>query len=200
MSNKCKYCWWNMLERRDSFVYWKSYWRHLWVCSNFPKCDAYSKYEYRWYEANKELRELRQDCHCLFDKIRINWYRTKDKCYKWLYEFMWKSKNTWHIWKFNKEECNKLIAELDKYTHIFSKEKVRKLSWTKINLQDNKLQDLIWKIVHFSWLYKWCQYTLNRIEWNLAYCETPVTWKKFVWDKRYIYPSKTWLKRNWIKI
>ena len=109
MKNKlCPYCN-SFIELKDSkVVYGKSY-GLIYICSNFPKCDAYVGVHKGTEKplgslASRYLRGLRNECHKKFD---TKWEDRKERkeAYKWLQSSMGLNKQKAHFAKFNEEQC-----------------------------------------------------------------------------------------------
>jgi len=120
---KCPYCGRFALLKDSSVVYGKSY-GNIYICENYPKCDAFVGVHKLNNKplgslANQYLRGLRKECHSKFDTLWLkdnqNYYNKKkqrSKAYKWLQNCMGISSNKAHIAKFNEEQCLELLNYL----------------------------------------------------------------------------------------
>ena len=91
----------------------------LYVCANYPKCDAYV----RVHEgtkipvgtmANKELRNLRRTAHLYFDQLYMTGLMTKDAAYQWLSNLLCTPPSEAHIGHLGEYYCREVIAESKK--------------------------------------------------------------------------------------
>ena len=116
MSNPtCPYCG-EESERVDSaVVYGKSY-GDIFLCKNWPECDAYvgvhrDSGKPKGSLANQELRNLRKLCHNQFDTLWMSGaFKSRSRAYQWLSVFMEIPEA--HIGEFRKEDCIKLLNKL----------------------------------------------------------------------------------------
>jgi len=95
----------------------------VWLCSNYPECDARvgarRDHQPLGHPARKDLRELRIKCHSSFDplwkKHTTNTSTTKQKCkarhqlYKELSEYMRLPIDMTHFAMFNEEQCHRAL-------------------------------------------------------------------------------------------
>lgn len=112
--SKCPYCE-EAMELKDSkILYGKSY-GNVWICSQYPKCDAYVGCHGDTEiplgtPANKELREVRKQAHEVFDKLYKVYGLTRKAAYTRLQIDMDLSKKKAHIAKFDIEQCKRVIS------------------------------------------------------------------------------------------
>lgn len=120
---KCPYCGANVVLKDATFIYHsnkaKSYGK-LWVCSNYPKCDAYvGCHDHTEIPlgrlANPRLRSLKKEAHRQFDPIWKSGLMSRREAYKWLSDMLKINLEDCHIGMFDIKECQKVI-------HICSKQ------------------------------------------------------------------------------
>lgn len=109
---KCPYCGADAVLEDSAKVYRKSY-GLIWICSNYPECDAFvgchqGTDKPKGTLANPALRTLRKEAHYHFDK---KWACRKDRkdWYAWLGEHMGLSRDDCHIGMMNEEQCRQVI-------------------------------------------------------------------------------------------
>ena len=102
--------------KNSEIVYGKDYgW--IYLCDNYPTCNSFVGTHRGTIKplgtlANKELRELRKECHRLFDLRWKSGIMNRKQAYKLLQEIMNLSEKDAHIAMFNKEQCVFLIDKL----------------------------------------------------------------------------------------
>ena len=112
----CSYCNSKVIKKDSSIVYGKSY-GDIYICSSFPKCDAYVGVDKKTGKplgtlANKSLREARRKAHESFDQLWKTGIMSRKEAYRWLSQAMSLSKTESHIALFNIEQCNNLIEKV----------------------------------------------------------------------------------------
>jgi ssDNA-binding Zn-finger/Zn-ribbon topoisomerase 1 len=115
----CPYCGSHALLRHSREVYGRTY-GFMWVCTNFPECDAYVGAHKNSNKplgtlANKELRDLRVRAHNVFDRVWRQGGLTRSQAYKLLREKMGMTEDEAHIAKMNAEQCKRVLAEFRGY-------------------------------------------------------------------------------------
>ena len=113
---KCPYCGAHAAFRPASVVHGKRAQpdEKLWVCSRFPKCDAYVGVHQHSNEplgtlADKALRRKRMAAHRVFNQLtRIGMSRKQS--YKWLQAKFALNEDQAHIGKFSIYMCDEVIA------------------------------------------------------------------------------------------
>lgn len=124
---KCPYCGSIAVLRDDKYVYGeraKGEW--LYVCANYPECDAYVSTHKgtkipKGSLANGDLRNKRIRAHKVFELIWKKNIMTKKEAYRWLEYFMGLQRDEGHIGKFSDYRCNLLMSktkEVLKNNHI----------------------------------------------------------------------------------
>ena len=89
-SIRCPYCGGTAILRDASFVYGeKSYGGKVYVCSNYPKCDAYVGVHPgtripKGTLADQELRKKRMLAHQIFDQIWLRGILSRPDAYHWM--------------------------------------------------------------------------------------------------------------------
>lgn len=116
--DKCPYCNSKVEYKDSSIIYSKSY-GMIYICSNYPSCDAYVGVHKGTSIAlgrlaNDSLRKLKKEAHLYFDtmwkhKLTKGDHRARIKAYKWLSEEMNIERNKTHIGYFDEEQCRKVI-------------------------------------------------------------------------------------------
>ncbi len=99
----------------------------IYVCSNYPVCDAYVGVHKgdNWpcgTLANKELRKLRNQAHRGFDRLWRSKELTRREAYGYLQEKMKLKKFQTHIGCFNIEQCHHTISICNEYKKEHLKE------------------------------------------------------------------------------
>lgn len=112
----CPYCGASAVLRDSSEVYHKSFGK-VWVCSNYPKCNAYVGCHANTNIplgslANRKLRYLRLECHRKFDKLWKNGKMHRITAYELLSRIFKIEKP--HIGDFTEEQCQKLLKVFSK--------------------------------------------------------------------------------------
>lgn len=99
----------------------------LWVCNDYPNCDAYVSCEKNTGRplgnlANKNLRKLRIEAHQAFDKLFTNGSLSKDDAYIWLHQNIVPEKpmKYAHIALFNEKQCLEVIENANFYLNNFN--------------------------------------------------------------------------------
>ena len=129
----CPYCHARAELVDSKYIYGTDYGNKIWVCKNFPVCDAYVGAHKKSDKpfgslANAELRELRMECHNKFDKLwktriwpdRVKRQDYEDQrqarsdCYRWLRKIMEiEEEDKTHIGMFDIAQCQRLLKVLD---------------------------------------------------------------------------------------
>lgn len=99
------------LENRDN--------SKLYVCKNFPTCDAYVRVQKGTTKplgtiANGRLRALRREAHNHFDQLYRRGYMSKDEAYQWLAIKMFLPQSEAHIGMMGEYRCRQVIDICDK--------------------------------------------------------------------------------------
>ncbi|KAF6578311.1 hypothetical protein G9G54_13625 [Paenibacillus sp. EKM212P] len=111
MIEKCNYCGSQVICVSTKEFYGRDYGGNIWKCTS---CDAYvgthkgSKVPLGTL-ANKELRQLRNQAHALFDPYWRKGRMSRHGAYRKLSEFMNLPKAETHIGMFDVDKCRKLI-------------------------------------------------------------------------------------------
>lgn len=129
----CPYCGAQALLRPASWVHGKSeqsQGKHLYVCSNWPKCDSYvAAHEGDLTPmgtlANSELRHKRILAHKALAKYQKVTGMDRWATYIWLEGKLGLDQRSTHIGLFSEETCNEVIALCKDATESYrNKEKV----------------------------------------------------------------------------
>ncbi len=92
--------------------------KHLYVCSNWPRCDSYvsvreSDLSPMGTLANKKLRQRRIQAHKALERYRKATGMSKQEVYLWLRAKMGLDSLDGHIAKFDEEQCQEVIQLCD---------------------------------------------------------------------------------------
>lgn len=110
MKIQCPYCGKEAIWCENKEIYGKNYGDSV-MCYYCKECDAYVGCHKNTSTplgtmANKELRELRKQCHLLFDPLWKSGKMSRKKAYKYLEE----KTGLKHIAWCNEEECKKILT------------------------------------------------------------------------------------------
>lgn len=100
---RCPYCGSTVVYRSADGIYHENKkGTMLYVCSNFPECDAYVRVHAGTNIpvgslANHELRSLRRTAHHYFDQLHLSGYMSKQDAYKWLADLVMAPMSEAHI-------------------------------------------------------------------------------------------------------
>lgn len=120
-SMRCPYCGSSVVLRPAEGIYTKGYENTLlYVCSNYPECDAYVKCHPgttipMGQLADKKLRSLRQRAHNSFNKLYESGLMTRKEAYIWLADRIMLPAGQAHIAEFGEYYCLEVIRESDNY-------------------------------------------------------------------------------------
>ena len=130
---RCPYCGSHTIYRSADGIYRENS-RHemLYVCKNYPACDAYVRVQRGTTiplgtVANRELRELRAKAHRQFDKLYKCGYMTKHDAYQWLGELLGVPAKNAHIAQLGVLSCNLVIREATKLLDWYRSKKNGKI-------------------------------------------------------------------------
>lgn len=116
----CPYCGGKIVLRSADGIYKdNSKGVMLYVCSNYPACDAYVRVHEGTMKpvgtlANGNLRKLRNTAHHYFNKLYESGVMTKDEAYSWLAYMISAPKSQAHIGYLGEYYCNVVIEESKK--------------------------------------------------------------------------------------
>ena len=127
----CPYCGADALLRKASFVHGKSeksQGKHLYVCRNWPKCDAYvAAHEFDLTPmgtlANGNLRHKRILAHKALEQYQKITKMDRWATYLWLEGRLGLDKQSTHIGLFSEETCDEVIALCKEATKKYRKGK-----------------------------------------------------------------------------
>lgn len=115
---RCPYCGGEAILKDGVFIYKKNKAKKnhdkVWVCSNYPKCDAYvcchkgTTIPFGRL-ANARLRTLRQEAHKQFDPIWQSGLVSRRDAYKWLANMLRIDVEDCHIGTFDIKMCQRVI-------------------------------------------------------------------------------------------
>jgi ssDNA-binding Zn-finger/Zn-ribbon topoisomerase 1 len=114
----CPYCGGKIELRDSSIIYGRSY-GNVYICENYPKCDAFvgthhGKTKPLGTLADGRLRNKRKETHSLFDQLWKGEKKTmsRGKAYRYMAEILNIEQERAHIAMLTYEECSKLITEI----------------------------------------------------------------------------------------
>lgn len=115
----CPYCGSNASLVSDAVVYGTDKYGMIYLCDNYPTCDAYVGVHEgtnlpKGSLANAELREWRKKAHTAFDRVWRGKISRK-KGYKLMQNLMGMDEKQAHIGEFDVEQCKMLIRKLENY-------------------------------------------------------------------------------------
>lgn len=122
---RCPYCGSHTILRSADGIYRdNSRDEMLYVCKNYPACDAYVRVQKGTTiplgtVANRELRELRAEAHRQFDKLYKQGYMSKHDAYQWLGAVLGVSASQAHIAQLGVCGCNLVIREAKRQTEWY---------------------------------------------------------------------------------
>lgn len=114
---KCPYCGAEVVLRDATYIYHNSkssQWGKMWVCSNFPKCNAYVGCHKGTTIplgrlANERLRTLKTEAHRQFDPIWKSGLMSRKEAYRWLADMLHIPTDECHIGMFDIKMCQRVI-------------------------------------------------------------------------------------------
>lgn len=117
---RCPYCGAPVVYRSADGIYRdNSRKTMLYVCSHYPKCDAYVRVHTgtkipMGSLANRELRTLRKEAHYYFDQLYKSGCMTRPDAYKWLADFIGAPLSEAHIGRLGEYYCKQVIEHSQK--------------------------------------------------------------------------------------
>lgn len=117
---RCPYCGSHTILRSADGIYQdNSKGVMLYVCKNYPACDAYVRVHKgttvpMGVPANWKLRKLRNEAHHYFDQLYKRGYMTKQDAYYWLADILCVPFSEAHIGYLGEYYCQKVIEESKK--------------------------------------------------------------------------------------
>ena len=110
----CPYCGAVSILTDSKVVYGKSY-GMIYLCRNYPKCDAYVGVHKRTNEplgrlANPELRHWKKAAHSAFDKVWESGRMSRAEAYKWLSDKLRIDPGECHIGMFDVGVCKSVVS------------------------------------------------------------------------------------------
>jgi Protein of unknown function (DUF3268). len=114
---KCPYCASKVVCKDSSIIYGRSY-GPVWICSNWPKCDAYVGCHPDTKTplgrlANRELRAARSKAHAAFDPLWKSRVIRRSEAYRWLAEKLGIPLSECHIGMFDTGMCEKVVVVVE---------------------------------------------------------------------------------------
>ena len=95
----------------------------LYVCSNYPRCNAYARMDPCTGRpmgelANGDLRHKRIVAHRRFDRLWQEGVMSRDAAYRWLADYFSIPLGDAHIARFSEYRCDELIRKCDQLLRI----------------------------------------------------------------------------------
>lgn len=105
----------------------------LYVCSHYPKCDAYVRTHIGTNipvgsMANGKLRALRIKAHNNFDRLYKTGMMSKQEAYKWLADLIGAPMSEAHIGHLGEYYCNEVIKKTNELFVLHRKKASEKFS------------------------------------------------------------------------
>lgn len=114
---RCPYCGATVMLRDAGFVYGKNALEEkVYVCSNYPSCDAYvgvlpHSNEPKGTLANGDLRHKRIETHRIFDEIWKSGIMSRKDAYRWMRDELFLDDKQAHIGSFSEYMCQRLMEK-----------------------------------------------------------------------------------------
>lgn len=113
----CPYCGDQAVSRDSAIVYHGRSYGLIWLCANYPICDAYVGVHGGTTKplgrmANAELREWKKRAHEVLDELWKSRRYTRTKAYAIAADMMGYPISETHIGMFDVQECKDLIKSL----------------------------------------------------------------------------------------
>lgn len=110
----CPYCGSTVSLRDATAVYNRPGYGKLWLCDNYPICDAYVGTHNQDDSpigtlANRQLRQWRRNAHALFDPIWKSGKMSRNEAYQWLCEQLGLPREETHIGMFDEARCKEVV-------------------------------------------------------------------------------------------
>ena len=121
---RCPYCGKPVVYRSADGIYHdNSNQTMLYVCSNYPECDAYVRVHPGTKVpmgslADRRLRALRKSAHDHFDRLYLSRYMTKQEAYRWLAYIISAPMSEAHIGHLGEYYCRLVIEESRKLLEL----------------------------------------------------------------------------------
>jgi len=123
LKHRCPFCGGKMKADQTSRVHGGRGRKKIVICENWPQCDVYIGCHDRTGEplgtpADKNLRQLRQKVHAIFDpswKMEKDKRKARMKSYKHFARLMEMSEGECHIGMFDTDTCLKAIGLLTRW-------------------------------------------------------------------------------------
>ena len=115
MTPTCPYCGAEARLADSAVVYHGTSYGPIWLCANYPSCDAYVGCHKGTTEplgrlADWELRKAKRAAHETFDKLWKGKPKgARKKAYAWLAERMGLAIDDCHIGMFDVEQCQEVV-------------------------------------------------------------------------------------------
>lgn len=133
---KCPYCGATSKVADDTVIYGHHY-GYIYLCSNWPKCDAFvgihkGTSRPKGTLANAELREARKAAHYWFDQLWQSGKIKRKDAYQFLADVLRIPVNKCHIGMFDLKQCKNVVDIMIEFTlgleKLVEKKKLEKLA------------------------------------------------------------------------
>jgi len=119
----CPYCGEVAMLKPSTFIYGRAYGTNVWVCRNFPQCNAFVGAHKNGTPlgtlANKALRKARTAAHEAFDPL---WFTerlyTRQVAYMYLAGLLGMTKDECHIGMMGIDDCQRVIDAVPELRRI----------------------------------------------------------------------------------
>lgn len=139
LSPRCPYCGSSIVFRSAEGIY-KTGGSDtmLYVCKNYPQCDAYVRVHPGTHTpvgtlANHRLRTLRRVTHHYFDKLYEEQYMSKQEAYQWLANLLECPLSEAHIGYLGEYYCQKVLEESKKLLTYYRKLQISQINRGKVS-------------------------------------------------------------------
>jgi len=110
---QCPYCGSSSVPTDGRVIYGRTYGRTVWVCMNYPDCDAYVGSHPDGTPlgtlADSALREARGRAHAAFDPLWRGGPMRRREAYAWLADALGLSVDETHIAMFDEAQCAEVV-------------------------------------------------------------------------------------------
>jgi hypothetical protein len=119
-ASTCPYCGGEVVCKDSSIIYGTSYGK-VWICSNWPKCDAYVGCQKGTEKplgrlANPELRYWKKQAHDKFDRLWKGGVMNRSRAYTWLSRTLNIPLDECHIGMFDIDQCKAVCSAVQEFS------------------------------------------------------------------------------------
>lgn len=129
---RCPYCGSHSILRSADGIYLDNpNGTMLYVCKNYPRCDAYVRTMPGssiplGTLANRELRAMRTEIHRYFTRFSREGHMTKDDTYQWLQATLGSPMADAHVGNLAEYECRRVLIEAQRLMQTIEERNKRK--------------------------------------------------------------------------